>query len=213
MPSGIAAVAPASAVRPTCRPPAPKTVARGDHLRQRELEPDHEHQEDDAELGEKRRALARRQRSEATRADRESGRQIADDGRKSDSPGEAHRASGSDDDGQGLDQERTRQRPNLRRSLGSARPGHLQEAPAHGLSIPSAGLRGRRRRARMHRDPRRRIARRKRLGAYLVDRITPRLGRLPGRIVDVSPSAHGDSPTAAAAHPEPLAARACCFVS
>ena len=85
--------------------------AGGDQLRQRELEPDHEHQEHDAELGEKLRALARRENPEAMRADREAGREVADDRRQPGAPREADRAGGGEDDDQGLGQERIRQRP------------------------------------------------------------------------------------------------------
>ncbi|MCE3246753.1 MAG: hypothetical protein K0R41_578, partial [Geminicoccaceae bacterium] len=58
--------------------------ARGDQLRQLELEPDHEHQEHDVELGEKLRALAGREELEAVRANREAGHEVADDRWQSD---------------------------------------------------------------------------------------------------------------------------------
>lgn len=70
-------------VRPTCRALGAKNVsAGGDHCRQRELQPDHEHQENDAELRKKSGFVARHGQLQAMRPDDHASRQIADDRRE-----------------------------------------------------------------------------------------------------------------------------------
>ena len=94
-PRKIAAVAPISVVSPTCRPPAPKTVARAAIIFG---------SENSSPTMNIRRTTPSSERNavpslgarmlEAMRADREAGHEIADDRRKSDPPGEADRAGG-----------------------------------------------------------------------------------------------------------------------
>ena len=81
-PSSSAAPASAAAQTATCSAPRPNTSRRISHSRsKRQLQPDHEQQQDDAEIGDRRdrggvadrdapsQGLARRQRAEAERAD------------------------------------------------------------------------------------------------------------------------------------------------
>jgi hypothetical protein len=94
----------------------------GDHRRQRELDPDHEHQKDDAELGEKLGAFAGRQNREAVRPDRQTGEEIADDGRKSEPFEQADGAGGCDNDDKAFSEKRTLHGSRLRLAC-SSRPG------------------------------------------------------------------------------------------
>ena len=72
--------------------------AGGEQLRQRELEADHKHEQNDAKLGEKVDAVRGGDNRKAVRADDQAGQKIADNRRKPESLEQTNETRGCDDD-------------------------------------------------------------------------------------------------------------------